>query len=201
MSCSGPRRLEASASACRAPEERVDVGEALALPRRFAKVPDALLRDPEPARTLSVPKAPLQPVPPDPVLFGYTGKMAAAASGNAEGSPFDPQHGDGDIANRWTHAVVVETVAAKARELGAGKLLAAAIGASVMIPQEYLRSLHADPADFVVNYEVKSAPLPDGGSTKLAVSVFGDGAVFAGVDCRFNDIRDLPQCGVRLRRR
>ena len=86
-------------------------------------------------------------------VLGVTQIQAVRASRDGiSQSVIGSNHIHDDLANRWGHSASPRAVMSELEKRGVSPVVAAAIGAVLTIPKEYLVDLHPSAADMVVTY-------------------------------------------------
>lgn len=117
-------------------------------------------------------------------VMGLTESFVLEHDGDPHGSACSDSHNQGDLSNRWCHAAVVKVVDRTLQDMGIRKEISALLAASVFLPKEYLIDLHPSKSDLVIaDYEVFDSGKAR--NTNVAVTVFGDGAVFISLRKKF----------------
>lgn len=118
-------------------------------------------------------------------VMGMTEEQALAQSGQGPVTPgsetraCDNNHNQGDIANRWCHAAIVDSVNQYLLLMGVNPVLSAVLGSLPIFFKEYVVDSHPSKSDMVVGeiqiFTFNKAKPKDG---SISVTGFADGAVF-----------------------
>lgn len=120
---------------------------------------------------------------PDYRVMGMTEKEALVQSGQGPLSPpyraCDSNHNNGDIANRWCHAAIADSMNQYLLLIGVKPVLAAVLGSLPILLKEYLIDQHPSKSDMPIG-EIQIFTLnkanPKAGSVFL--TAFADGALY-----------------------
>lgn len=119
-------------------------------------------------------------------VLGFTEREALAQSGDPDGVAFSKKHTQGDMANRWSHAAVAKAASAAYRQAGFSPFASALLGAAILVPKEFLIDRRPSASDLVIaDYQLYGTRSREGSETSVAVSVFGDRALFFALEKRY----------------
>jgi hypothetical protein len=125
-------------------------------------------------------------------VMGLTEKDALEMSGQGPLSPptraCDNDHNNGDIANRWCHAAIADSVNQYFLQMGVNPILSVVLGAIPLLIKEYFVDLHPSKNDLPIG-EIRILKFKNPIGKKDAsvyATAFADGAIFVTVQLTFD---------------
>ena len=113
-------------------------------------------------------------------VMGITEKEAVLMSNDPGGEACSNKHNQGDVANRWCHAVIVDYINRGLMSAGVNPIVSHVAASAFFLPKEYLYDKNPSLSDMggpdITVYEKNNS--------KVTITPFADGAVFVTVDKR-----------------